>query len=142
MIMKKIIILISALALWVSGYSQRTCGSELNMEYIRQTDPVKYRRIIAWESAVQQNLRSSMKYSSVNKIIIPVVVHVVYSSTPQDISNAQIHSQIQVLNEDFQRKNADKENTPPAFSNVAGSANIEFRLAKVDPNGNPTDGII
>ena len=112
------------------------------MEYIRQTDPVRYRRIIAWESAVQQNLRSSMKYSSVNKIIIPVVVHVVYSSTPQDISNAQIHSQIQVLNEDFQRKNADKENTPPAFSNVAGSANIEFRLAKVDPNGNPTDGII
>lgn len=83
-----------------------------------------------------------MKYSSVNKIIIPVVVHVVYSSTLQDISNAQIHSQIQVLNEDFQRKNADKENTPPAFSNVAGSANIEFRLAKVDPNGNPTDGII
>ena len=47
MIMKKIIILISALALWVSGYSQRTCGFELNMEYIRQTDPVKYRRIIA-----------------------------------------------------------------------------------------------
>ncbi len=140
--MKKIIILISALALWVSGYSQRTCGSELNMEYIRQTDPVRYRRIIAWESAVQQNLRSSMKYSSANKIIIPVVVHVVYSSTSQNISNAQIHSQIQVLNEDFQRRNADKEKTPPAFSNVAGSANIEFRLAKVDPNGNPTDGII
>ena len=83
-----------------------------------------------------------MKYSSVNKIIIPVVVHVVYSSTSQNISNAQIHSQIQVLNEDFQRRNADKEKTPTAFSNVAGSANIEFRLAKVDPNGNPTDGII
>ncbi len=47
-----------------------------------------------------------------------------------------------MLNEDFQRRNADKEKTPPAFSNVAGSANIEFRLAKVDPNGNPTDGII
>ena len=44
---QKTTIFISALALWVSGYSQRTCGSELNMEYIRQTDPLKYRRIIA-----------------------------------------------------------------------------------------------
>ena len=84
MIMKKIIILISALALWVSGYSQRTCGSELNMEQIRQTDPLKYARIVNWEDRVQQNLRATTRYVPASTIIIPVVVHVVYNNNSQN----------------------------------------------------------
>jgi hypothetical protein len=66
---------------------------------------------------------------------------VVYNNSAQNISDAQINAQIQVLNEDFRRLNADRVNTPTAFASVAGDANIEFRLAKVDPDGHPTSGI-
>jgi hypothetical protein len=76
-----------------------------------------------------------------DSIIIPVVVHVVYYNSTQNISIAQINSQIQVLNEDFKRLNADSVNTPTAFRNVAGRANVIFRLAAIDPNGNATSGI-
>ena len=79
------------------------------------------------------------------KIIIPVVVHVLHGGaavgTFDNISNAQVFSQIDVLNEDFRRLNADRVNTPVPFQSVAADMNIEFRLACIDPNGNATNGI-
>jgi hypothetical protein len=65
----------------------------------------------------------------------------VYHNDAQNISDAQVHEQIRVLNEDFRRQNADRINTPAEFLSVAGDANIEFRLARIDPHGNPTTGI-
>ncbi|MBL7698136.1 MAG: T9SS type A sorting domain-containing protein [Chitinophagaceae bacterium] len=75
-------------------------------------------------------------------IIIPVVVHVVYNTPGQNISNDQVKSQIKVLNEDFRRKNKDAAYIPAAFKNFAADARIEFRLATIDPSGLPTDGIV
>ncbi len=74
-------------------------------------------------------------------ITIPVVVHVLYNTDAQNISDAQIHSQIQGLNEDFRRKNADASNTPNEFLAVAADTEISFCLANVDPNGFTTSGI-
>ena len=62
-------------------------------------------------------------------------------SQNQNISENQINSQIQVLNEDFRRLNSDGVNTPTAFSGLASDVEIELRLASIDPNGNPTNGI-
>ena len=72
---------------------------------------------------------------------IPVVVHVVWNSAAQNISDAQIASQIDVLNRDFRRTNPDVNNTPAPFLPLATDARIEFFLATVDPNGAPTSGI-
>ncbi|MBD2099964.1 zinc metalloprotease [Leptolyngbya sp. FACHB-261] len=74
---------------------------------------------------------------------IPVVVHVVYNSgqLEQNISEAQIKSQIDVLNRDFRKQNPDIASIPDAFKSLAGDARIEFELASTDPNGNPTNGI-
>ncbi len=74
-------------------------------------------------------------------ITIPVVVHILYETAAQNISDAQIHSQIQVLNEDYRRKNADANNTPAEFLDVAADTEISFCLANVDPNGFTTNGI-
>ncbi|MFM1744957.1 MAG: hypothetical protein RLZZ630_894, partial [Bacteroidota bacterium] len=71
----------------------------------------------------------------------PVVVHVLYANANQNITDAQIASQIEVLNEDFSRLNPDTNNTPAAFQGIAGSPQINFCLAQVDPNGAPTSGI-
>jgi len=77
---------------------------------------------------------------------IPVVVHVIHNGEAQgdgtNISNAQIFSQIDVLNEDFRRLNADTINTPSIFQSVVADAEIQFELAKRDPEGLPTNGIV
>lgn len=74
--------------------------------------------------------------------VLPVVVHIVHNGeavgTGTNISDAQILSQIQVLNEDFRRKSG-----TPGFNTVAVGADvgIEFVLASFDPDGLPTTGI-
>src|SRR5690606_38938 len=74
-------------------------------------------------------------------ILIPVVVHIVWNIASENLSVAQIQSQIDVLNEDFRRINTDASNTPVLFQDVARDTNIQFYLACEDPNGNPTNGI-
>src|SRR5436853_4479597 len=74
-------------------------------------------------------------------ITIPVVVHVIYNINIQNIPDAQIYSQIDVLNKDYARLNTDAFFTPAAFQSVAANTGIQFCLASQDPNGNPTTGI-
>ena len=73
--------------------------------------------------------------------VIPVVVHVVSKTSAQNISDAQIESQIEVLNRDFRRNNPDTASTPAAFAPLIADARVEFELATTDPAGNPTNGI-
>lgn len=77
---------------------------------------------------------------------IPVVVHVIHAGesvgTGRNISDAQILSQIAVLNADYQRANADAQNTPPEFQGIAGGLDLEFVLARQDPEGFATNGIV
>src|SRR5215207_5981769 len=72
---------------------------------------------------------------------IPVVVHVVHRNATENISDAQIQSQIEVLNADFRATNADRGSPPAVFTPLIGDARVTFKLADVDPDGNPTDGI-
>jgi PKD repeat protein len=75
---------------------------------------------------------------------IPVVVHIIYQNETDvwNISDQQVISQLQILNEDFRRLNADTVNTPAGFAGVAGYPNIEFCLARRDTSGQNTTGII
>lgn len=75
------------------------------------------------------------------KVSVPVVFHVVYNEPEQNISDEQIFSQLDILNADFSRTNADAGNTPSYFESVAANAGIEFCLATIDPDGDPTTGI-
>ncbi len=75
--------------------------------------------------------------SSVDLITIPVVVHIVWNQAAENISDEQIYSQIDVLNEDFRRLNSDTNSIWPQ----AADSEIEFCLAAVDPDGFPTCGI-
>ena len=74
-------------------------------------------------------------------VAIPMVVHVLYSNASENISNAQITSQIAVLNEDFHKLNADANKTPATFAGLAADPGIQFVLAKRDPSGLTTTGI-
>jgi hypothetical protein len=74
-------------------------------------------------------------------VTIPVVVHVIAKTDEEDISDEQIESQIEVLNQDYRRTNADRDKVPDPWKSLAADPNIAFELAKKDPKGNATDGI-
>jgi hypothetical protein len=73
--------------------------------------------------------------------IVPVVVHVVYRTTAENIKTSQVKSQIAVLNKDFRATNADKSKVPAPWKGLVADAQIQFVLATTDPAGRPTTGI-
>jgi hypothetical protein len=81
-----------------------------------------------------------------NIITIPVVVHIVHDGdaigVSENISDAQVQSQINALNIDYRKMNSDTANTPSVFKPYAADIEIEFCLAMRDPSGNPTNGIL
>lgn len=77
-----------------------------------------------------------------NPFIIPVVFHVIHDNCVGNVELSQLQNAIDILNDDFRRLNADTGNTRSIFSDVAADVNIEFRLAKIDPDGNCTDGVV
>ncbi len=74
-------------------------------------------------------------------VTMPVVVHVLYLNSAENISEAQINSQIDVLNADYRKLNSNFSSTPNAFQGIAADVEVEFCLASLDPNGNITNGI-
>jgi hypothetical protein len=93
-------------------------------------------------SSLSNQLRASNSSIADSGIIIPIVVHVLYNNSEANIPDSQIQSQIDILNEDFNRKNADTINTPSVFLPLAARLKVHFQLATTDINGNPTTGII
>lgn len=63
-------------------------------------------------------------------VTIPVYIHVVYSNSNENISDAQINSQMAVLNDDFRKTNNDANQVPSLFSGVAADTEIQFSLAQ------------
>ena len=75
-------------------------------------------------------------------ITIPVVIHVLYNTAVQNISDAQILSQMESLNNDYRKLNSDVVNVPDAFATLTADARIVFCLAKIDASGKATTGVI
>lgn len=116
----------------------RNCGTTIYEEHLRSLDPEydsKKERIFREAKELGASLRGGAV------VTIPVVFHIVYNTSTENLSLSQIQSQMVVLNKDFRRTNSDASQTPQVFQGVAADAEIEFCLASVDPNGNATDGI-
>jgi len=124
----------------VSISAQRNCATMDNLEQLQQQDPETKNRMEQIERHTQRVLQSGAR--SVDGVItIPIVFHIVYNTPEQNISDAQVQSQLDILNEDFRRINADAGNTPDDFRPVVADVQIQFCLASTDPEGNFTTGI-
>lgn len=87
---------------------------------------------------------SALKDNSSDKVVIPVVFHVVYNENEEateKLNYEKFVEQIEILNRDFNRYNKDRINTRPIFDSIAGSVNLVFALATKDPDGNPSAGV-
>ncbi|MFN8690060.1 MAG: Pregnancy-associated plasma protein-A, partial [Cyclobacteriaceae bacterium] len=133
-----------------AAYGQDRCGT-VEFTKWRELQNPRLESIDQFENWISGKLRSPRKsaqrfHQTQSTYTIPVVVHVIHNGEPvgtgTNISDAQIQSQISVLNEDFKRLNADATNTPAQFQSVAGTMDVEFVLALQDPEGLATTGIV
>ncbi len=112
--------------------SHRKCASQDVLEAQIAADPSRRDRLQQIEAFTQKAIRSGVtaRLAADGFIEIPVVVHVVYNTASQNINDAQVKSQIDVLNEDFQNLNADAGNLPAnSFQSVASTGmNVRFVL--------------
>ncbi|GAB2856891.1 hypothetical protein GCM10027044_15930 [Hymenobacter ruber] len=106
-------------------------------------DPGLAQRMAAINSQALQFAKTNQATNATAAVTvtIPVVVHVLYSTASENISDAQIQSQIDVLNEDYHKLNADYTKTPSAFAGQVADVGIQFVLAKRNPSGLATTGI-
>lgn len=90
---------------------------------------------------VKYKVTKSAKLKSV--MTIPVVVHILYNTEDQNISDKQIESQIRILNENFCNLNVNFESlpVPDAFKPLIADARIKFEIVSKDPNGDISRGI-
>ena len=113
------------------------CGTDKVMKKHRQSNYFKNQ-----QASITKGVSSSQTF---NTKVIPLVFHIIHDGHPigedENVSVAQIENAVSILNEDFNILNQDLENVVSDFQNVIGDPNIEFRLAKLDPNGNCTSGI-
>lgn len=140
--MKKITLsLLAGTLLWsASVQAQRNCGSNEYHQHQMNTDAEYVKNRVLIEQHTEQFAKNPNQKRAV--VTIPVVVHVVYNTAAQNITDAQIQSQMTVLNNDFRKLNADWTSTPSVFQSLVADCEINFCLAQQDPNGNPTTGIV
>jgi hypothetical protein len=141
--MKKVLLLL-ALSVGYSTYSfsQRTCAAMENLDRLTKEDPRLVQKMDNLEKQVQQLIRLQKANGTLREAVtIPIVFHVLYNNAAENISEAQIMSQLTVLQEDFNKQNSDYTNTPSEFASLVADVGINFVLATEDPNGNPHSGI-
>ncbi len=142
--MLRSLLLVPAVGLLLSGSlfsQQRTCAAqEMLLQQLKENPELQQTR-----DAIEQHTKQFISKGGATDrtvVTIPVVVHVVWNTTAENISDARILAQLQVLNDDFRRLNADAGNTPSGFQGVAADCEVEFCLAQRDPSGNATTGIV
>lgn len=113
--------------------SQR-CGNEVYQQTVGTKEPVL--------PNAKGNPMVGVDTVAGRVVVVPVVIHLLYNTNAQNISEERIISQINALNRDFRRQNSDTIKTPAPFRKVAADVQIVFQLAKKDPSGNYTNGII
>lgn len=134
----------------ITSFGQDRCGTvEYNKVLDKDGSPIEredqFENWLSKKMVKESKGISTFRMNSEGLIEIPVVVHIIHNGealgTGINITDAQIQSQIDVLNEDFRRLNADRINTPSAFESVAADIEVEFVMAKRDPEGLATNAI-
>lgn len=157
--MKKLLYSLSILAISFNSFAQQKttfCGTDEHHKHLQSLNP----QLKVDEANFNANWKEYLKTVNINdlkntnklgksaapKYIIPVVVHVFHSGNSigsgNNISDAQIISEIDFLNKSFRNLNSDTVNRRDIFKDIAADSEIEFRLAKKDPRGNCTNGIV
>ena len=110
---------------------QRSCGAYDVLQEQLKADPTLKQRMDQIEAFTTRMIQSGKANKASGTIEIPVVVHVLYNTPSQNISDAQVNSQITVLNQDYSASNGDINNTPSLFKSVTSSGfGVHFSVSE------------
>lgn len=142
--------LMAMLCLAGNGYAQKhVCGADEVYEQQKRENP----KIAVYEKQIERDLQNYLASQAVLRgarttatvdtgfLEIPVVVHVVHNYGNEMVKDNQIFELIKSMNKFYSAKN-DISGVIQPFKKYVGNAKIRFHLAAIDPNGNPTNGIV
>lgn len=126
---------------------QEWCATATIAQRKAQSDSAYASRLSNFVSLLQDYDRNGQRDVAANDLVyIPVVFHIVHNGdalgSGENISEVQILSQLDALNRDFNYLDPDIVNVPEPFRDLVADCKIQFCLAKFDPSGNPTTGIV
>jgi hypothetical protein len=141
--MKKIFTSTFIIGILISGNAQHFCGTTEVYNQVVHDHPEVLQEQEQLENFTQQyqlNFKGN-NTTSAPIYTIPVVFHILHQYGTENISEQQINDQMRILNEDFQKLNADVNTVAASFQGISADAQIQFMLARKDPNGNCHTGI-
>lgn len=112
-----------------SATARRGCATQEVLEAQLKADPMLAIRMNEIEAYTNKAMLTGKLVNG--KVQIPVVVNVLYKTAAQNISDAQIQTQIDVLNKDFNALNSDYNSVPALFSGVKANVGISFVLDQI-----------
>lgn len=115
------------------------CGSPEYLKNQMDKDPNLASSMMLAEKQLQKWINESYNPNSKTVITIPVVVHIVYYSAEENLSDSRVQEQIDALNMNFAGLNL---HSMEAFStSLKSNTGIQFCLAQRKPDGSATNGI-
>ncbi len=137
----KTILIVTATLFHFSVIAQdiKFCSSDEMNKKIAEKYPMILKSRAMLEKFTEEFIKNKVDTNQL--YIIPLVFHIVHNYGVENISKAQVLDAVRVLNEDFRKLNPDTGQIISEFIDIAADSRIEFRLAKIDPYGNCTDGI-
>lgn len=124
----------------VKAQEHFNCGTEQAIYKLYQEHPEMKEEFLKMERFLDTQKPSKDKDGN-TVYIVPVVFHILHTNGTENISDDQVKSAIDILNEDFRKLNADTSQVISAFRSKIADVKVEFRLATTDPNGNCSNGI-
>ena len=119
-------------ALFLSGSlfaeAQSSCGTMEHLEHLLKSDAFMAKNMASIERFTEQYVKNQHLKAEIN-VTIPVVVHIVYKSATENLSDAVIIDQIAVLNEDFRKLNSNQNIIPIVFKGLHADTKVNFCLA-------------
>ncbi|MCA1762203.1 MAG: M43 family zinc metalloprotease [Cryomorphaceae bacterium] len=118
-----------------------TCGKNEATQAYFDANPAAALEAEIEKAAFMEERRNKKGSNRDTDYIVPVVFHIVHAGGNENISDEQVQSAIDVMNEDFNAGTPGISSVVSEFQSVVGDVSVEFRLARLDPDGNCTNGI-
>jgi Pregnancy-associated plasma protein-A len=127
---------------FVTESKEHRCESDAHNDYLMAKSPVFRQnrdKIESFTTRFTENYGKQLKTRAV--VTIPVVFHIIYNTAAENVTDAQVAAQIDVLNQDYRKMNADINQVPTVFQGLEADMEVQFVLAKRTPAGAATTGI-
>lgn len=135
----------------INANAQRNCGQNIMLQHLEKQHPGSIELMQQERNRIQEIAKKHPKTNSAflkttTAAFIPVVFHFVIDSAQFKLLKGiagieqRIHSQMKVINDDFNGNNTDKIKVPSVWTTLFANVGIEFGLARISPTGAPTPG--